>query len=200
MLSVAQTKANESANTNTYHKWKSCLRVRRSLLVHLLLFFSLFSFYHWLRNKPWADFHFVWNTGPIQGISSTRQKRREHNGILLLLFLLCIYVSIVWLCCHVFLHMQFDAVYSVYLLRDMHSTLKNSQESNSIQSIHSDFCSVRLNVLCSVYNTLNIHCDLSTDFSRGIVDCFFCVLFYFCFIHVQFRFCCCYFFNRFVFG
>lgn len=167
------------------------------------LFFSLSSFYHWLRNKPWADFHFVWNTGPIQGISSTRQKRREHNGIsLLLLFLLCIYVSIVRLCCVATFSctcnsMRFTQCICFETCIQRSKTLKNPIQSNPFIVIFARLGS-------TYYAVYTIHWTFIVTFPQishvVLLIVFFCVLFYFCFIHVQFRFCCCCFFNRVVFG
>lgn len=175
--------------------------VKRSLLVHLLHFFPS-SFYHWatkytmgrrfsLRLKHWPNSsHLVYK----------QHKRTEHNRIVLLLR---ICVPMVWLCWHVFLHMQFDAVYSQFCILASRRAL-NAQKLSRIQfnPIHSLWfllAQAQYIMQCTnrVYNTLNIHCDLSKDFSRGIVDCFlvcvWCVLFYFFFIHVQF--CCCFFFQ-----
>lgn len=198
-LNVAQTKANESANTNTYHKWKSCLC--KAIVVtcpFTSLFLSISSFYHELRNKPWADFHFVWNTGPIQGTSSTRHSRTEHNGILLLL--LCIYVSIVWLCWHVFLHMQFDAVYSVYLLRGVHSTLENWLK-NPIQSNPFIVIFARLDsTYYAVYTTRWTFIVTFPKISHVVLLIVFVCALLFLLHSCSISFFCCCFFNRFVFG
>lgn len=187
---VAQTKTNESANTNTYHKWKSCL----CKAIVACPFISLFSPLH-------STMSYETHHGPIftlfETLAQFKPSRLQNINVQNITEFYCCCC-----CCFASLCRSFGCVgtisctcnsmrftqcicYETCIQRS--KTLKNSIQFNPFIVI-----SVRLDsTYYAVYKQSIQYTRHSLwPFQRFLTwYCwlFFCVLFYFYFIHVQFH-------------